>query len=173
MASTGHQRHVAGAATRGRAVMNAESPDGCPMPGHEGASRRASRYRMRLPSGAQHPPSENSRADESILQISPGGRVVAVCSRDVRTLERPSMVASSAHPREHRRRAFVGRFQLHRAYRTTLRADRCSRVSRLVGFQRARGMNPAANPAPISSLTSVDIEFHFGQFHMICTDLDE
>jgi hypothetical protein len=64
---------AAGAATRGRAV-NAESPDDAPVPGHDEASRRASQYRMRLPSGAQHAPSENSRADDSVLQISPGGK---------------------------------------------------------------------------------------------------
>ena len=58
-----------------------------------------------------------------------------LCSGGGRLFDGPALVASSAHPQQHRRRAFVGPFQFHGANGTTFRTNRW-RVSALVGHQQ-------------------------------------
>jgi hypothetical protein len=60
-----------------------------------------------------------------------------LCSGGGLLFNGPALVASSAHPQQHRRRAFVGPFQFHGANGTTFRTNR-GRVSRLVGHRKAR-----------------------------------
>jgi hypothetical protein len=125
-----HQRHVAGAATRGRAV-NAESPDDV----------RCTKARMQV--AARHgtarvcPTVHNTRPQKTHERTTQffrsvlGGRVVVVCSRGVRTLDWPLMTAIFANPHQQRGCALIGPFRLHGSERATPWTYR-RRVPRLV-----------------------------------------